>query len=155
MVIYMENNVRRYRVFLYIFLGFAIGMFCWASYSYYKQSVPDTIRIKAGTSEEINFGIPASGQILADSTRVIALNQPVKIVAGKRRESYEMELKLFGVLPLKNVDIEVIKDKIESSINPRKWVCVGVEEDDVIVENEGNLIILIMIEDETTREKIV
>ena len=81
MVIYMENNVRRYRVFLYIFLGFAIGMFCWASYSYYKQSVPDTIRIKAGTSEEINFGIPASGQILADSTRVIALNQPVKIVA--------------------------------------------------------------------------
>ena len=100
MVIYMENNVRRYRVFLYIFLGFAIGMFCWASYSYYKQSVPDTIRIKAGTSEEINFGIPASGQILADSTRVIALNQPVKIVAGKRQESYEMELKLFGVLPL-------------------------------------------------------
>lgn len=112
MVIYMENNVRRYRVFLYIFLGFAIGMFCWASYSYYKQSVPDTIRIKAGTSEEINFGIPASGQILADSTRVIALNQPVKIVAGKRQESYEMELKLFGVLPLKNVDIEVIEDTL-------------------------------------------
>ena len=53
-----------------------------------------------------------------------------------------------------NANIEEIKDKIESSINPRKWVCVGVEEDDVIVENEGNLIILIMIEDETTREKI-
>lgn len=116
MVIWMEKSVRRYRVFLYIFLGFAIGMFCWAAYSYYKQSVPDTIRIKAGTSEKINFGIPASGQILADSTRVIALNHPVTLVAGEKQESYEMELKLFGVLPLKNVDIEVIEDTLLTPI---------------------------------------
>lgn len=53
-----------------------------------------------------------------------------------------------------NADIEAIKDTIEDTINPRKWICVGVEEDDVIVESKGNLIILIMIEDETTREKI-
>ena len=53
-----------------------------------------------------------------------------------------------------NADIEAIKDKIEDNINPRKWICVGVEEDDVIVENKGNLIILIMVNDETTREKI-
>ena len=43
-----------------------------------------------------------------------------------------------------NVNIEATKDKIEDSVDPRKWVCVGVEEDDIIVENEGNLIILIM-----------
>ena len=110
MVIKMEQRVHKYRVFLYIFLGFAIGMFCWASYSYYKQSIPDTIRIKAGTSEEINFGIPASGTILTDSSRVIALNQPVTLVAGQNEDSYEMELKLFGVLPFKNIDIEVIED---------------------------------------------
>ena len=53
-----------------------------------------------------------------------------------------------------NANIEAIEEKIENSINPRKWVCVGVEEDDVIVEDKGNLIALIMIEDETTREKI-
>lgn len=106
----MEKRIHRYRVFLYIFLGFAIGMFFWAAYSYYKESIPDTIRIKAGTSEEINFGIPASGQILADTSRAIVLNQPVTLVAGEKKESYEMELKLFGVLPLKNVDIEVIED---------------------------------------------
>lgn len=105
-----EQRVHKYRVFLYIFLGFAIGMFCWASYSYYKQCIPDTIRIKAGTSEEINFGIPASGTILTDSSRAIALNQPVTLVAGQNEDSYEMELKLFGVLPLKNIDIEVIED---------------------------------------------
>jgi len=53
-----------------------------------------------------------------------------------------------------NADIESIKTKIEENIDPRKWICVGVEEDDVIVKNKGDLIILIMIEDETTRNKI-
>jgi len=53
-----------------------------------------------------------------------------------------------------NADIESIKTKIEDNVDPRKWICVGVEEDDVIVENKGNLIILIMVEDETTREKL-
>lgn len=43
-----------------------------------------------------------------------------------------------------NADIEGIKTKIKESVNPRKWVCVGVEEDDVVVKNKGNLIILIM-----------
>lgn len=53
-----------------------------------------------------------------------------------------------------NANIEEIKDKIEDSVNPRKWVCVWVEEDDVVVENNGNLVILIMVEDEATREKL-
>lgn len=43
-----------------------------------------------------------------------------------------------------NADIEGIKTKIKESVNPRKWVCVGVEEDEVVVKNKGNLIILIM-----------
>lgn len=51
-------------------------------------------------------------------------------------------------------DVEAIKEKIEKSVDPRKWVCVGVEKDDVIVESEGDLIILIMVEDEKTREKL-
>lgn len=54
----------------------------------------------------------------------------------------------------KNADIEAIKTKIKENVNPRKWVCVGVEEDEVIVENKGDLIILIMIEDEAKRDKI-
>lgn len=41
-----------------------------------------------------------------------------------------------------NADIKAIKTKIKDSINPRKWVCVEAEK--VVVENRGNLIILIM-----------
>ena len=48
-------------------------------------------------------------------------------------------------------NIEQIKEKIENSVNPRKWICVEAEE--VEVESKGNLIILIM-SSETNVEKI-
>ena len=51
-------------------------------------------------------------------------------------------------------DIESAKTKIKETVNPRKWICVGVEKEDVIVKNKGNLIILIMVENETTRNKL-
>ena len=53
-----------------------------------------------------------------------------------------------------NADIEAIKTKIKENVDPRKWICVWVEKEDLIVKNKGNLIILIMVEDETTRTKL-
>ena len=53
-----------------------------------------------------------------------------------------------------NANIEEIKTKIKESVDPRKWICVEVAKEDVIVKNRGNLIILIMVADETTRDKI-
>lgn len=44
----------------------------------------------------------------------------------------------------KDANIEATKKAIKDNVNPRKWICVGVEEDQVIVKNKGNLIILIM-----------
>lgn len=41
-------------------------------------------------------------------------------------------------------DIENAKQQIKDNIDPRKWICVEVEKDNVLVENKGNLIILIM-----------
>ena len=43
-----------------------------------------------------------------------------------------------------NANVEEIKTKIKENVDPRKWICVGVEEDDIIVKSKGNLIILIM-----------
>ena len=100
----------KYLLFLYVFLGFAIGLFCWATYAYYQSTVPSTISIKAGTSEEFNLRIPASGILSTDSDTVLALNQPLTIVAGDTSSSYQMRLKLFGFVPLKDVDIQVIEN---------------------------------------------
>lgn len=41
-------------------------------------------------------------------------------------------------------DVTAIKEQIRTSVNPRKWICVGVERDQVIVENIGNLILLVI-----------
>ena len=53
-----------------------------------------------------------------------------------------------------NADIESAKQAILDNVNPRKWVCVEVAKEDVIVKNRGNLIILIMVKDSEIREKI-
>lgn len=50
-----------------------------------------------------------------------------------------------------DADVEEIKTKIKENVNPRKWICVGVEDDDVIIKSKGDLIILIVVEDEDTR----
>lgn len=41
-------------------------------------------------------------------------------------------------------DIEAIKAEIKEKVDPRKWICVGVEEENIIVDNIGNTILLIM-----------
>ena len=105
-----EKIRQRYLLFLYVLLGFAIGLFCWATYAYYQSSVPSTISVKAGTSEEIHLRGPASGILRTDSETVLALNQPLTTVAGETTSSYQMRLKLFGLLPLKDVDIQVIEN---------------------------------------------
>ena len=51
-----------------------------------------------------------------------------------------------------NANVEMIEEKIEDSVNPRKWICV--EADEVEVESRGNLIILVM-SNEMTAEKII
>lgn len=53
-----------------------------------------------------------------------------------------------------NANVENIKKAIKENVNPRKWICVGVEENDVIVESKGDLIILILVENQTTRETL-
>lgn len=41
-------------------------------------------------------------------------------------------------------DIEKIKADIKENADPRKWICVGVDPDNVIVDNIGDVVILIM-----------
>ena len=43
-----------------------------------------------------------------------------------------------------NADIEKAKKEIKDKVNPAKWICVSVDEENVTVKSKGNLIILIM-----------
>ena len=45
-----------------------------------------------------------------------------------------------------NTDIENTKKLIKDNVDPRKWICVGVDPDKVIVDNIGDLVFLVMSE---------
>lgn len=53
-----------------------------------------------------------------------------------------------------DADIKAMKETILENVNPRKWVCVGVEKEDVIIKNIGDLLIVIIVEDEVGRNSI-
>ena len=44
----------------------------------------------------------------------------------------------------KSVDVEKTKQIIRDNVNPRKWICAGVEPDQVIVDSIGDLVFLVM-----------
>ncbi len=41
-------------------------------------------------------------------------------------------------------DVEALKKDIKANADPRKWICVGVEDSDVRVESIGNVVLLVM-----------
>lgn len=43
-----------------------------------------------------------------------------------------------------NADVEAAKSLLKDSIDPRKWICVGVEDDEVVIESNGNLILVVL-----------
>ena len=45
-------------------------------------------------------------------------------------------------------DIETIKNEIKENVDPFKWVCVGVAEENVIVDSIGDVIFLVMSDDQ-------
>ena len=51
-------------------------------------------------------------------------------------------------------DVEAAKTTLLENINPRKWVCVGVEKDQVVVDSIGNLIMVAVVEDTNTVDAI-
>lgn len=46
-----------------------------------------------------------------------------------------------------DADLEAMKTSIKENVNPKKWVCVDVDPENVIVDNIGDVIILIMAND--------
>ncbi len=136
-LIYMtKKQEKKYRGFLYILLFAGVAALIVTIYFTYWDKIPSTIKIRAGVEQELDFRVPVSGEIyripeeaaqvssvteLADSEVVEAEGAARSIqvdfahtvkVSANAIDSYQMDLKLFGVLPYKNVDIQVIQDKM-------------------------------------------
>lgn len=64
------------------------------------------------------------------------------IASEPMMSSIAYSLCLLRVKP--GTDIEQLKADIKANVNPRKWVCVEVSQDNVLVENIGDVILLAM-----------
>ena len=136
-----KQKEKAYRGFLYTVLTMAVIALMTVVYFTYWDKIPSTIKIRAGVEQELNFRVPVSGEIyrigdnaaqvssmpetrgsaemdrvaesISDSVQSIHVDftHTVKVRANEIN-TYQMNLKLFGILPYKNVDIEVIQDKM-------------------------------------------
>ena len=59
---------------------------------------------------------------------------------------HEMNTVAFSLslIRVKPEDVESVKKAVKDNIDPFKWLCVGVEDENVRVENIGDVIILVM-----------
>lgn len=138
--IYMTGKQeKKYRTFLWMLLLAGMAALFLTVYFSYLDKIPSKIKIRAGVEQEFDFHVPVSGEIYrvpqeaapvasvtdvpeedadllagedgrADSIH-IDFTHTVKLRANEI-DAYQMDLKLFGVLPYKNVDIEVIQDRM-------------------------------------------
>lgn len=128
----MEKR-RKYRLFLYTFLIMSLLALavCWLYFIW--ERVPATIHICAGQEQEIDLGVPVSGKVYrsdsaesksgslavtasaaaaADSRQSldVDLSQPMTLCADSL-QNYTMDLKLFGIIPFKTVDVQVVDEQ--------------------------------------------
>ncbi|MCM1047985.1 MAG: SpoIVB peptidase [Clostridiales bacterium] len=115
-----DYKLKNYRRFLYILFVTGLLALAAAVYMNYWKKVPSTIMIRAGVEQELDFKVPASGEIYQQesvesvSTSVESLHVNFSkgvTLKANRIDNYKMNLKLFGILPYKDVDIQVIQDK--------------------------------------------
>ena len=118
-----KQKVRRLRIYraclCAVLLFTAMGLF---GYGYYliDSSIPSVIHVRAGSEEALELGIPAKGEILSvseqgcsnipEGTVNVDLSRPVTMKTGNV-DGLLMQVKLFGILPLKQIGIRVIEDQ--------------------------------------------
>lgn len=119
-----KTRIDKYRTCLYFALAGSVTALICACYLALWKKVPSNIKIRAGVDQTLDLQVPASGELYKDAVEVsgftksniprdsvhIDLAKPVTIKANTI-ERYVLDLKLFGIIPLKTVDVQVIQDK--------------------------------------------
>jgi hypothetical protein len=126
-----------------------------------EEPVTETPQI-SGTLEEIIENIYGGTELELPQTMITELNEENEAYfLGNNDASYiegiasepMMSSVAHSVVLLRvaeDADIESIETSIKENIDPRKWICVGVEDDQVIVDHVGDIIVLIMSHDADT-----
>lgn len=119
-----NNYIEVYRTFLYCMLACSVTALIFTCYFSLWRKLPSDIKIKAGIDQTLDLQVPVSGELYRDAIEVsgitksnipkdsihIDLAKPITLKASNI-EKYVLDLKLFGIIPLKTVDVQVIQDR--------------------------------------------
>lgn len=113
------RKIRVYRWVLLVLLTLCISALAGFLLYQLDSRIPSTIYLRAGVDQDLNLGIPATGEIRAvaglresnipKGAVTIDLSGPVNMQTGQV-EAFDMKVCLFGIIPVKKVDIRVIED---------------------------------------------
>lgn len=112
----MKKRKRRYKTLIWSVFSVAAAALLGGWLFYTWEKIPASIRIKAGSEQELSLNVPVMGEIYSpyrEKEEVIPVNlsRPVTVMANRMQE-YTMDVKLFGVIPFKTVNVQVIPDKM-------------------------------------------
>lgn len=118
-----KQKVRRLRIYrACLCVALILVSMGLAGYGYYliDSSIPSVIHVRAGSEEALELDVPAKGEILSVSEQGrsnipegavnVDLSRPVTMKTGNA-DGLLMQVKLFGILPMKQVGIRVIEDQ--------------------------------------------
>lgn len=112
----VKKRKRRYKTLIWSVFSVAAAALLGGWLFYTWEKIPASIRIKAGSEQELSLNVPVMGEIYSpyrEKEEVIPVNlsRPVTVMANRMQE-YTMDVKLFGVIPFKTVNVQVIPDKM-------------------------------------------
>lgn len=136
---------RIYRRFLYLALAAGVASIVFLCYKNTYDKIPANIKLKAGVEQTLDLKVPVNGEIVK-----VPQNQEALTVSGQDKsnipqdaiyidlsnavtmkaealDSYQMNLKLFGIFPFKQVNIEVIQDMMLTPVGTPIGIYVKTE----------------------------
>ncbi len=148
----LQQKKRRRRCLLF---ALCVNAMIVLGYGYYwmKINVPSEIKLLIGQEENFDFSIPMEASIFnEDAKGVLYVNQePLSkeeididlstpfSVSSEDLGEYEVQLKLFGILPIKNISLEVME---ELEVMPGGSVIgLQVETDGILVLGTGEVVL--------------
>ena len=94
-----------------IFLLALTGALAGGWYLCYN-AVPSHVRLVTQREQQMDFRLPANASIETTQGKVeTGLYRPVTMVTGAAEATYQMDVKLLGLIPLKSVEIQVMSEK--------------------------------------------
>ena len=119
----METTKKRYRKALYVILILDIILLVILSFVRLQKKIPENIYLFQNRQEEFDFSLPIEANISEDNAEVIcnsseqvkdnivfSFEEPFSLCSQKKG-SYDICLKLFGILPIRDINVKVIEQK--------------------------------------------